>query len=130
MILKTMTHIRSRERKSSRDVIANAVKQSRKITHMDCFVPRNDVTQSRRDNTLLTVDAIYGRDGSCHVSTSPAGTILGTGSRVARTNKVPSLRDLPDTVTFIFRRINSTVNQVSSLRDCATLTQNLYKGSK
>ena len=57
MILKTMTHIQNRERKS------------------------------RRDGTLLTVDAIYGRDATCHVSTSPAGTAHHCA-------QVSSLRDI------------------------------------
>ena len=81
---------------------------------------QNRERKSRRDGTLLTVDAIYGRDATCHVSTSPAGTAHHCA-------QVSSLRDLPGTVTFIFRRINSTVNQVLSLRDISPLTQNLYK---
>ena len=76
--------------------------------------------KSRRDETLLTVDAIYGQDDARHALISPAGT---THHRA----KVSSLRDLSGTLPFIFRRINSTVNQVLSLRNIFPLTQNIYK---
>ena len=68
-----MTPIRSRERKSRRD----GTKLSELRFSQDYQDYQDCVVKSRRDDTLLTVDAIYGRDGSCHISTSPAGTTLG-----------------------------------------------------
>ena len=83
MILKTMTPIRSIERKSRRD----ETKLSELRFSQDYQDYQDCVVKSRRDGTLLTVDAIYGRDAACHVSTSPVGTVL------VRDN-VLSLRDI------------------------------------
>ena len=95
--------------------------------------PPHRATKSRSDDTLLTVDAIYGQSDGTPTFPSRTATTLGTsgtcgtGGGAVRTHQVSSLRDLPGMLPFIFRRINSTVNQVLSLRDTSPLTQNLYK---
>ena len=72
------------------------------------------IKQSRRDDTLLTVDFNLRTEKSLHSPQSPAGTIL------LRNKEVSSLRDLGDALFCAFRRLKSTVNKVSSLRDCFT----------
>ena len=78
--------------------------------------------KSRRDETLLTVDAIYGRDAACHVSTSRAATALGTGDCEAGAHQVSSLRDFAVMRLYCrFRRLKPPVNKMPSLRDFSSL---------
>jgi len=72
--------------------------------------------KSRRDDTLLTVGFnLRSRDAACHVSTSPAGTTLITGTKCRPCGTWALCAALP------VRRLKPTVNRVSSLRDFSPL---------
>jgi len=69
-----------------------------------------DAKKSRRDGILLTVGFNLRTRDTIHSLQSPAGTAQWSV-------KVSSLRDFADRVTFHLRRLKSTVNKVTSLRD-------------
>ena len=73
--------------------------------------------KSRSDGTLLTVDDnLRTGNASCYQQ-SPAGTAQWEYN-------VSSLRDLAQCAPcFSFRRLKSTVNRVSSLRDCLIINE-------
>ena len=70
-------------------------------------------SKSRSDDTLLTVDAIYGQNGQYR---------LQPKSRRGRYFTVPVVSSLRDFAACVpcqpLRRLKSTVNKVPSLRDC------------
>ena len=78
-----------------------------------------DDTQSRRDETLLTVDFNLRKMIDIRSLQSPAGTTHGKG------DQVPSLRDLVAVCSIFVRRLKPTVNRVSSLRDFSSFLWSL-----
>ena len=75
--------------------------------------------KSRSDDTLLTVDTIYGQNDAHRSVKSRRDDILSTTG----TEKMSSLRDFGDCSFSSFRRLKPTVNNVSSLRDFAANRQ-------
>ena len=73
------------------------------------------MAKSRSDDTLLTVDAIYGQYDVRHCEKSRRDDTFPF--RMA--DKVSSLRDLEDILFRLLRRLKPPVNKVSSLCDFA-----------
>ena len=76
--------------------------------------------KSRSDGILLTVGFNLRTRGALRSPRSPAGTAQWSV-------KMSSLRDFADRVTLHLRRLKSTVNKMSSLRDFSPLAQHYYK---